>query len=84
VAKDLDGIITSWNAGAERIFGYMAEEIIGKPITILIPPDYQKEQEAQIVNLAHEAEHRTKNILATVQPRSVCGQRCRERFSMRR
>jgi PAS domain S-box-containing protein len=127
VGKNLDGIITSWNAGAERIFGYMAEEIIGKPIMILIPPDYQKEEEAiierirrgqrvehfetvrqrkhgslidvsltispvrngqgkiigaskiarditerkrsdaQIVNLAHEAEHRTKNILATVQ-----------------
>ena len=127
VGKDLDGIITSWNAGAERIFGYGAQEIIGKPTTILIPPDYQKEEEAilerirrgqrvepfetvrqrkhgslidvsmtvspvknsrgkligaskiarditerkrseaQIVNLAHEAEHRTKNILATVQ-----------------
>jgi PAS domain S-box-containing protein len=127
VSKDLDGIITSWNSGAERIFGYPAEEVIGKPITILIPPDYQKEEaaiierirrgqrvehyetvrqrkhgslidvsltispirntqgkvigaskiarditerkrnEAQIVNLAREAEHRTKNILATVQ-----------------
>jgi PAS domain S-box-containing protein len=127
VGKGLDGIITSWNRGAERIFGYVAEEIIGKPITILIPPDHQKEEEgiierirrgqrvesfetvrqckhgnlidvsltispvrnargkiigaskiarditerkrseAQIVNLAREAEHRTKNILATVQ-----------------
>jgi PAS domain S-box-containing protein len=127
VGKDLDGIVTSWNAGAERIFGYLAEEIIGKPITILVPPNYQKEEEAllerirrgqrvepfetvrqrkhgslidvsltispvknaqgkiigaskiarditgrkrseaQIVNLAHEAEHRTKNILAIVQ-----------------
>jgi PAS domain S-box-containing protein len=126
VGKDLDGIITSWNGGAERIFGYLAEEIIGKPITILIPPDCQKEEEAimervrrgqrvehyetirrrkhgelidislsispvrdaqgkvigaskiarditehkrsqaQIVNLAREAEHRTKNILSTV------------------
>jgi PAS domain S-box-containing protein len=126
VSKDLDGIITSWNGGAERIFGYLSEEIIGKPITILIPPDYQKEEEAlierirrgqrvehyetvrqrkhgglidisltlspvrnaqgkvigvskiarditehkrseaQIVNLAREAEHRTKNILSTV------------------
>jgi len=126
VGKDLDGIITTWNGGAERIFGYLAEEIIGKPITILIPPDRQKEEEAlidrilrgqrvehyetvrlrkhgdlidislsispvrnaqgkvvgvstiardmtehkrsqaQIVNLAREAEHRTKNILATV------------------
>src|SRR5205823_3269910 len=118
---------TSWNSGAERIFGYLAEEVIGKPITILIPPDYRKEEEsiiervrrgqrvehyetvrqrkngglidisltispvrnaqgkiigaskiarditdrkrneAQIVNLAREAEHRTKNILSTVQ-----------------
>src|SRR5882757_7188927 len=126
VGKDLDGIITTWNGGAERFFGYVAQEIIGKPITILIPPDRQKEEEAimgrilrgqrvehyetvrqrkhgdlidislsispvrnaqgkvvgaskiarditehkrsqaQIVNLAREAEHRTKNILATV------------------
>jgi len=126
VGKDLDGIVTTWNGGAERIFGYLAEEIIGKPITILIPPDRQKEEEAiierirrgqrvehyetirqrkhgglidislsvspvrdaqgkvigaskiarditehkrsqaQIINLAREAEHRTKNILATV------------------
>src|SRR6266403_5309331 len=126
VGKDLDGIITTWNDGAQRIFGYLAEEIIGKPITILIPSDRQKEEEAiierirrgqrvehyetvrqrkngglidislsispvrnaqgkvigaskiarditehkrsqaQIINLAREAEHRTKNILATV------------------
>jgi PAS domain S-box-containing protein len=126
IGKDLDGVITTWNGGAERIFGYLAEEIIGKPITVLIPPDCQKEEEAiierirrgqhvehyetvrqgkngrlidisltispvrnaqgkvigaskiarditehkrsqaQIVNLAREAEHRTKNILATV------------------
>ena len=46
VSKNLDGIITSWNSGAERIFGYLAEEIIGKPIMILIPPDCQKEEEA--------------------------------------
>src|SRR6201982_1276722 len=46
VGKDLDGTITSWNNGAERIFGYLAEEIIGRPITILIPPDRQKEEEA--------------------------------------
>ena len=127
VSKDPDGIITSWNGGAERIFGYLAEEIVGKSIAILTPPDFQKEEEAiierirrgqriehyetvrqrkdrslidvsltvspirnaqgkiigaskiarditerkrseaQIVNLAREAEHRTKNILSTVQ-----------------
>ena len=42
VSKGLDGIITSWNGGAERIFGYFAEEIIGKSIMLLIPPDHQK------------------------------------------
>jgi PAS domain S-box-containing protein len=127
VTKDLDGIITSWNKGAERIFGYTAEEAIGKPITILIPPERHDEEprilrrirngeriehyetvrirkdgnqiaisltisplknpagaiigaskiarditerkrsEAQITVLAREAEHRVKNILATVQ-----------------
>ena len=51
VSKDLDGIITSWNGGAERIFGYLAEEIIGKPITILIPPDHQNEETAILERL---------------------------------
>ena len=37
ISKTLDGIITSWNKGAERIFGYEAHEVIGKPVTILIP-----------------------------------------------
>jgi len=38
ISKDLNGVITSWNKSAERIFGYSAEEAIGKPITILAPP----------------------------------------------
>ena len=127
ISKNLDGIIMSWNRGAERIFGYLAEEAIGKPVTILIPPDRHDEEpsilarlrrgeridhyetvrmrkdgslidisltvspvrdedgkiigaskigrdiserkrsEAQIAILAREAEHRVKNILATVQ-----------------
>ena len=59
MGKDLNGIITSWNAGAERIFGYMVEEIIGKSITILIPPNYQKEEEAIIerVRRGQRVEH---------------------------
>src|SRR5712672_3422412 len=44
VGKDLDGIITSWNGGAERIFGYSAEEAIGQPITLIVPPDRQSEE----------------------------------------
>ena len=127
VTKELNSIITSWNAGAERVFGYTPEEAIGKSVTILIPPDHidegpmilerirrgeridhyetvrvrkdgtllnisltvspikdatgkivgaskiarniteRKRVEAQISYLAREAEHRTKNVLATVQ-----------------
>ena len=44
VAKDLNSIILSWNPAAERIFGYSAEEVLGKPITILIPEDRQHEE----------------------------------------
>ncbi len=44
VSKDLSGIINSWNKGAERIFGYTSEEIVGKPITTLIPGDRHAEE----------------------------------------
>jgi PAS domain S-box-containing protein len=37
ISKDLNGIIVSWNEGAEKLFGYAAAEVIGKPVTILIP-----------------------------------------------
>jgi PAS domain S-box-containing protein len=127
VSKNLDGIITSWNSGAERVFGYTAEEAIGQPITIVIPQDRQDEErtiltrirrgeridhfetirqrrdgsltvvsltvspvknaegkivgaskiarditgqkrsQEQITTLAREAEHRSKNLLASVQ-----------------
>ena len=127
VSKNLDGVITSWNKGAERIFGYSAEEAIGQPITIVIPQDRrdeertiltrirrgeridhfetvrqrkdggliaisltvspvrnaenkivgaskvarditaQKRSQEQIAMLAREAEHRSKNLLASVQ-----------------
>ena len=39
VSKTLDGIITTWNRGAQRIFGWAADEVIGRPINIIIPPD---------------------------------------------
>ena len=126
VSKNLDGLVTSWNRGAERVFGYAAEEAIGQPITIVIPKDRQDEErtiltrirrgeridhfetvrqrkdgslivvsltvspvksangeivgaskiardisaqkrsQEQIVTLAREAEHRSKNLLANV------------------
>ncbi len=43
-SKDLNGIFNSWNKGAERVFGYTAEEAIGKPATILIPADHIDEE----------------------------------------
>ena len=126
VSKNLDGIILSWNQGAERVFGYTATETIGQPVTMLIPPERHEEEPVildrlrrgeridhyetirrrkdgglivvsltvspvknadgkvvgaskiarditeqkrageQIATLAREAEHRTKNVLATV------------------
>jgi PAS domain S-box-containing protein len=51
VSKTLDGVITSWNQGAERIFGYTAAEVIGKPITILIPEDHPDEEPAILARL---------------------------------
>jgi PAS domain S-box-containing protein len=44
LAKNLAGIITSWNSGAERMFGYSAEEMIGSSITKLIPPEFASEE----------------------------------------
>ena len=44
LSKNLNGIIATFNQGAERLFGYKAEEVVGKPVTILIPPDRQHEE----------------------------------------
>ena len=51
MSKNLDGIITSWNAGAERIFGFSESEALGRPITILIPPDLIEEESLLMIRL---------------------------------
>jgi PAS domain S-box-containing protein len=44
LSKDLNGVIMSWNRGAQRLFGYVAEEAVGKPVLMLIPLDRQDEE----------------------------------------
>lgn len=51
VSKTLDGVVTSWNDGATRIFGYSADEMIGQPIILLIPPDLHGEEENILARL---------------------------------
>ena len=51
VSTTLDGTITTWNEGAHRIYGFVASEVIGKPVTVLIPPDRQDEEPAIIERL---------------------------------
>jgi PAS domain S-box-containing protein len=46
IGKNLDGIVTRWDVRAERLFGYTAREIIGRPLLIIIPPDRQPEESA--------------------------------------
>jgi PAS domain S-box-containing protein len=59
ITKDLNGVITSWNKGAERIFGYTADEMIGKPINLLIPADRPDEEPSilQRIRRGERVEH---------------------------
>jgi two-component system, chemotaxis family, CheB/CheR fusion protein len=51
VSKDLNGVIMSWNAGAERLFGYTAREAVGQPVTLLIPADRLEEEPAVLARI---------------------------------
>lgn len=51
ITKDMNSIVTSWNAGAERIFGYSSDEMVGQSITVLFPPDRQEEESEIIMRL---------------------------------
>ena len=63
ISKSLDGVITSWNSAAEKIFGYTSEEIIGKPITLLFPNDKLSE-EAELIE-------RIKNNLSVINHETI-------------
>jgi len=52
IGKTLQGIITSWNQGAERIFGYTSEEILGKSVSVLIPREREREESEILASLA--------------------------------
>ena len=59
ISKSLEGIVTSWNRSAESMFGYAADEVIGKPIVVIVPPD-RIEEEARIIErmgLGERIEH---------------------------
>jgi PAS domain S-box-containing protein len=79
IAKSLEGIIINWNKGAERLYGYSAEEILGKPITLLLPPGHTEELPEIIAKLergeivSEETVRRKKNgtlldVALTVSP----------------
>jgi PAS domain-containing protein len=55
LSKDLNGTIITLNPGAERLFGYTAEELIGRPVTILIPPDRHDEEFVSSIAFAAES-----------------------------
>ncbi len=54
IARDLDGIITAWNHGAERLYGYTAAEIVGQSVTLLIPADRIAEEPAILNHIRHD------------------------------
>ena len=54
IGKTLDGIVTSWNDGADRMFGYTSDEMVGKSITLLIPPGREHEEVAILEQLRRD------------------------------
>jgi PAS domain S-box-containing protein len=56
IGQDLDGVITSWNSGAVRMFGYLPDEAIGRAITLIIPPERVHEEE-EVLSRVRRGEH---------------------------
>ncbi|MGO8744881.1 MAG: CHASE3 domain-containing protein [Thermoguttaceae bacterium] len=59
LSKDLNGIIQTWNAGTERLFGYRAEEVVGQPFTVVVPPEriHEEEEILERVRNGQRVEH---------------------------
>jgi PAS domain S-box-containing protein len=55
ISKDLDGVIRTWNTGAQRLFGFTPEEAVDQPITIIVPPELRGE-ENQILGRLRDGE----------------------------
>jgi len=72
ISKNLEGIIVSWNRGAERIFGYSEAEAVGQPITILVPPEL-REEEKTILQRARAGEdvERYETVRVTKQEKRI-------------
>ena len=80
IAKDLNGVILSWNRAAERLFGYTASEVFGQPITVIFPPDRIDEEavildrirRGEVVDHYETARHRKDgqiiSVSATISP----------------
>src|SRR5437660_50612 len=60
LSKDLDGVVTSWNQAAERLYGYPAAEMIGQSIRKIIPPELQPEEDEIMARI--RAGHRVDHI----------------------
>jgi len=66
LSKSLDGVVTSWNVGAERLFGYRAEEMIGQPILRLLPEDrHEEEHREERDESRHQEGHRFTSTKAS-------------------
>jgi PAS domain S-box-containing protein len=61
ITMDPDDVVTSWNKGAESIFGYAANEIIGRPINILVPPELREAQELESIGRRFRAQGAVRN-----------------------
>jgi PAS domain S-box-containing protein len=76
ISKTLEGTILTWNAGAERLFGYTAKEAVGKPITMLIPPERENEEPVLLERLRRgESIEHYETVRVTKDGRRPCAMR---------